>query len=175
VAMTCSICPHEQRDEIDKALVSGRSLRDMAGQFRVSKSALDRHRDHVKATLVKAAVRRETSRGATLLDRIHGLEDHARRLAMVCESEGDYRAALVGLQQIRETLRLLLDVRAAEIKDRRAASVELLQSPDWQRIKNILTATLLPYPEAQNALAHALRAELSSQKFGDDHAEEPPS
>lgn len=47
MARKCTICEHKKRDQIDSALVlEGASLRDIAGQYRVSKSALKRHMDN---------------------------------------------------------------------------------------------------------------------------------
>lgn len=41
----CTVCRHRERGAIDEALVAGPdSIRDVAGQFRLSKSAVDRHR-----------------------------------------------------------------------------------------------------------------------------------
>jgi hypothetical protein len=40
----CSICAHEAKDDINHALLGGISTRGAAGQFGVSKSAVDRHR-----------------------------------------------------------------------------------------------------------------------------------
>ncbi len=51
---TCTICTHEQRPEIDAALLADDPLRDIAGQWSVSKSAVARHREHLPRQLVKA-------------------------------------------------------------------------------------------------------------------------
>ena len=52
----CSICIHLKRKEIDEALlISPLSLRDIAGQYKVSKSALQRHKeDHMPLELIKS-------------------------------------------------------------------------------------------------------------------------
>lgn len=50
----CSVCSHQARAAIDEGLVAGRSLRDIAGQFALSKSALERHKDsHVPSDLAR--------------------------------------------------------------------------------------------------------------------------
>jgi hypothetical protein len=50
----CTICTHPARQAIDDRLVAGQSLRQISGQFGVSKSAVDRHQDnHVTAQLVQ--------------------------------------------------------------------------------------------------------------------------
>jgi hypothetical protein len=40
----CTICTHPARAAIDDGLVSGQSLRDISGQYGLSKSAVDRYR-----------------------------------------------------------------------------------------------------------------------------------
>lgn len=43
---SCSVCKHDQLEAIDKALLSGASLRATAKQFRLTHAALHRHRHH---------------------------------------------------------------------------------------------------------------------------------
>jgi len=52
---TCSVCSHANRKEIDLALVRGTSLRDIAGQFGVSRSAVDRHKKNCLADQIERA------------------------------------------------------------------------------------------------------------------------
>jgi hypothetical protein len=54
---TCSVCSHPARQAIDQGLVAGQSLRAVSGQYRLSKSSIDRHKiSHVPATLVRDGV-----------------------------------------------------------------------------------------------------------------------
>jgi hypothetical protein len=46
----CSVCRHAQHDAIDTALKAGESVRVLAGRFGLSKTAVDRHRNHDKRT-----------------------------------------------------------------------------------------------------------------------------
>jgi hypothetical protein len=65
---TCLTCRYEAREAIDAALVAGEPLRDIAGRTGLSKSSLDRHkRDHLSATLVKAAEATAYAKTVTLL------------------------------------------------------------------------------------------------------------
>jgi len=41
----CTICDHPNREAIDQGLIAGQALRDIAGHFRLSKSALARHKE----------------------------------------------------------------------------------------------------------------------------------
>ena len=53
---TCSICKHDQRNDIDQDLLGGASLRETSGRYGVSSSSLDRHRRGccVRARLVRS-------------------------------------------------------------------------------------------------------------------------
>ena len=58
----CTICEHAQRQDIDKALVSGESLRSLKARFGVSASALSRHRkSHLAPLLAQVASGHETA------------------------------------------------------------------------------------------------------------------
>lgn len=48
---SCGICQHPEREAIDKALQSGRSLRDIEAEFGTSKSSLSRHKQHIAVTV----------------------------------------------------------------------------------------------------------------------------
>jgi hypothetical protein len=53
--MTCSICRHEQRSQIDAALIRSDSLRNIAKQFGTSATALHRHKaEHIAEQLSKS-------------------------------------------------------------------------------------------------------------------------
>ena len=54
----CTICGHEEREEIDRALVRGEGLRALARRYGASHSAMFRHkRDHIPAELALTATR----------------------------------------------------------------------------------------------------------------------
>lgn len=50
----CTICTHEKKEEIDKALINNESLRNIAKRFNLSSAAVNRHKVHLPATLTKA-------------------------------------------------------------------------------------------------------------------------
>jgi len=45
--VNCLVCQHPEREAIDKALTEGVSLRDIASQYGISKSTVDRHKAHL--------------------------------------------------------------------------------------------------------------------------------
>jgi hypothetical protein len=81
----CSICGDPRREEIDRALLSGKTYREITGNFPVSKSALERHRDHITASLRKAKEAEEIARGDDLVEDLRALAVEANRLKAEAE------------------------------------------------------------------------------------------
>jgi hypothetical protein len=55
MARRCTICSHEDRAEIEKAMVQSEPVRDIAARFGTSASAVQRHKtSHLAAQLAKA-------------------------------------------------------------------------------------------------------------------------
>jgi hypothetical protein len=103
---TCTICRHSQRAAIDADLVAGVPLRRIAAHSGTSTGALQRHRCHVAAAVVRASETCEIDRGASLLEKIHAMEAEAQRLGKKAESEGDLRAALLALRELGRAFEL---------------------------------------------------------------------
>lgn len=92
----CTVCrlPDESRQKAEEALLAGGTLRDIAGRFEVSKTALQRHADaHLPAKLVKAQEGRELASAETLIEKLERYEKEALRLAKKAEDAGDLRTA----------------------------------------------------------------------------------
>ena len=51
---TCTTCTHAHRDEIDRLLLAGTPLRNIAKQFSVSSANLFRHNKHLSKVLSNA-------------------------------------------------------------------------------------------------------------------------
>jgi len=101
---TCLACASPERDGIDKALVAGEPLRNIAKRVSVSPAALVRHKQHVASAIGKAQVQREERTGETLLDEMRRVQRKAWELLDKTESEGDHRGAIVALREVRECL-----------------------------------------------------------------------
>jgi len=56
---TCLACKSPERLKIDKALVSGAPLREIAGRWGFSKSSLERHKSHVSVAIERTQEKRE--------------------------------------------------------------------------------------------------------------------
>jgi hypothetical protein len=85
--MTCRVCGHKKRLEIDRALLEGQSLRDIARRTGTTASSLQRHKaEHLARHLVKAHEAREVARADSLLDDVRTGEERAEWLYAFAES-----------------------------------------------------------------------------------------
>lgn len=150
----CTICAHEEREAIDKALLNGGSFRDIAGQFTVSRSALDRHKaSHLMEHLAQAKEAAEVIRADDLLFQVRSLQAKTLAILTKAEQEGDLRGALMAISQARQNLELLARL-LGELDER--ATVNILVSPQWIKLRAAIMRSLEAHPEARYALAAAL-------------------
>jgi len=101
---TCLACSSSEREAIDKALVAGEPLRNIAKRVSISYPALFRHKSHVAGTIAKAQERREEKLGDGIFDEIRRLQCKALELLGKMESERNYRGAIVAAREVRECL-----------------------------------------------------------------------
>jgi len=104
---TCLACSSPDRSAIEKSLVSGEPLRNIAKRVSISPAGLLRHKSHVARSIVKASERREEQLGDNLLDEMRRVQQKAWELLAKTESEGDHRASIVALREVRECLESL--------------------------------------------------------------------
>ena len=159
----CTVCEHEKVEEINRLLLEGVSLRDIAGQYSISKTALHRHKkDHLPAKLVKAQEAREIAKADSLLDQVTELRDKALSILDKAEQAGDLRTALQGVREAKGCLELLARLQG-ELQEQ--ATVNILINPQWLSLRTVILEALDRYPEARQAVARALR-EVESNVVG---------
>jgi len=148
------VCDHPERHGIDKALVSGTPYRSVAKRFRLSESAVYRHKtEHLPAHLSKAREAEEAARADDLLEQVRHLQAHALDILECAEKAGDLRTALAAISQARGNLELLGKL-AGDLDERPVVNV--LLSPQWVMIRTSMLKALSAYPEARAAVAESL-------------------
>src|SRR5918994_377186 len=150
----CTICGHEKRHTIDRALVGGETLRTISDRFSVSKTALIRHKDaHLPASLAKAREAEEVVRADELLSQVRELQGRTLSILTVSEEAGELRTALVAIREARGNLELLAKL-LGELDE--SPRVNVLVSGEWVTIRTAIIVALAPYPEARSAVTNAL-------------------
>jgi len=159
----CTICEHEKVEEINRLLLKGVSLRNIAKQYSVSAASLHRHKDgHLPAKLVKAQEAQEVTKADSLLDQVIELRDKALSILDKAEQAGDLRTALQGVREAKGCLELLARLQG-ELQEQ--ATVNILINPQWLSLRTVILEALDRYPEARQAVARALR-EVESNVVG---------
>jgi hypothetical protein len=107
VPRVCTVCRHQERKQIERSLLAGAPLRTIAARWSVSKTALIRHKDHVSATLEKAAEKQEQARGDRMLNQLFDLQRRTMELLAEAERDGDRRTRLGSIREARSNLELI--------------------------------------------------------------------
>ena len=108
MALKCSVCQHVSRAAIDRSLVHGEPMRDVAGRYSISKSALHRHKEaHLPKALVRAQEAQEIVRAESLLGEVGTLLARTDTIYTESVANGDMRLALGAIREKRGCLELL--------------------------------------------------------------------
>jgi hypothetical protein len=159
----CTVCTHPENKAINAALVAGTPAPRLAALYRVSDDALLRHKEaHLPSIMTKAKSARDVTHADGLLAQVRTLQGKATGLLLKAEGEGDYRTALAGVREARGCVELLAKL-LGELND--GPTINIVVSPQWVEIRNVVVKTLAPYPEAAHAVAAAL-AEVESNHAG---------
>lgn len=152
----CTICEHPERDEIDAAVTRGESSYEIAARFGVGASAVQRHaRRHLSAALAAMRTAEQAERRASLLDRVEGLIDRAETLYSAATEDGKSSQALAVLKELRGLLELL-GKATGELDTRPQVTVNLLASPEWLGVRDVIMSSLMAYPEARACVSGRL-------------------
>jgi hypothetical protein len=107
MAKPCGICQSAKRSEIEEALLSGRSVREIAKAFGFSKTRIHAHRQRcIAAAIVKASEGRLAQRGTELVSQIRSLQRKTLETLAEAEEAGDVKAILACVREARENLEL---------------------------------------------------------------------
>jgi hypothetical protein len=104
---TCLACASPERVAIEQALVVGEPLRNIAKRVSISPAGLLRHKNHVAQVIAKMSEKRRERLGDNLLDEMRRVQRKAWELLAKTESQGDHRASIVALREVRECLESL--------------------------------------------------------------------
>jgi len=131
------VCAHNQRAEIDRALIAGGSFRNIAEQFGTSATALFRHKaEHLPATLVAAQQAQEAAHGDDLLQQVRDLQQRTYGILASAEASGDGRTAPLAGRECRGLLELL--ARILSSMQAGAASIDGPLRREVQRVADEL-------------------------------------
>lgn len=107
--LVCTICRHPQKEAIALAVLRD-GTRRTARFFGVSRSALDRHKQHLPSALAKVHLGREAAGMSSLLVQVHELNDQFRAIAAKALTAGKYHGATEALREVRNGIEFLTKI-----------------------------------------------------------------
>jgi len=170
----CSVCTNPARTSIDLALVNGASMRDVAHQFDLSPSAVQRHKKNcMKRTLsaipapvlvpayqtpAELAIAQQTAR--SVAQRAESLVARMEQAFNECQGTGNYDVLVKCAKEVREGLRLLAQL-SGELGPNNQVNLQvnnvtpsLTTAPEYP----VLMTVLSRHPEVHQELLTALEA-----------------
>jgi hypothetical protein len=156
VTRVCSICTHEDRSEIERALVYRTPYRHIAARYEVSTGALVRHtRQHLPELLAKGQEAEQLASADKLLMDMKKLQANTLSMLYQARDAGDLRTALLAVERARKNIELLLGTEGR--LDRRA-QVNIHLHPEYVAVRTLIVEVLESFPAARNAVVRALEA-----------------
>ena len=150
----CTVCAHDERHQINVALVHREPYRHIAKRSGVSTAALQRHvRDHLPKLLVEATQALEVAEADDLLTEVRDLQARTLAILEATEETHEHRVALTAIREARGNLELLARL-LGELDERPVTNI--LVSAEWVSVRTVMMEALSPYPEARIAVAEQL-------------------
>jgi len=103
----CKICNSSLVKQVDKAIIEGRTLQNIAEETGFHVSSLCRHKAHIAEKLTAYTTLTELQEGATLLQKVESLLQRAENLLTAAENNQDLRTAIAAVREVRGVLELM--------------------------------------------------------------------
>ena len=160
---TCIACSHPHRDDIDRLLLEGVPLRNIAKRFSLSAAGLFRHNKHLSTMLTNSHRGAEVLRADGLLEHLNHLTAEAARLKQKAEKAKDYRTALAGVREMSRLLELVMRL-AVEKEERESSNSEFDDRPlDTLTDAQILRLLASEYDMTESEFLRLARVENTSK------------
>jgi len=137
---TCTVCAHAERHAIDTALVGGGVLRDIAGQYSLTKSAVERHKaEHLPVALAAAAGAEETRQALDVRQQLRTINAAALTVLRDARTARDGELALKAIDRIHKQIELQAKL-LGELDERPVVNV--LVAPEWLALRGRIVGAL---------------------------------
>jgi hypothetical protein len=150
----CTVCVHPGRAEIDSALVSGTSNRNVAERYGLKTTSVFRHRtSHIPKALTEARDVERQVRADDLLQQLFDLKAETLEILEQARSRDDHELALKAIARLEKQIELQARL-LGELRD--GVTINLYQSAEWFAVVTKLLAALDPYPDVKLIVAEVL-------------------
>ena len=150
----CSVCRHPHLAAINKALVAGTPLRNIAEHYALSATALHRHKEeHLPKLLTQAVAAEEVRQALDVLQQLRHINAAALTVLRDAKAAGEGELVLKAFDRVMKQIELQAKL-LGELDER--PQIVLVQSPEWLTLRGRIVQALAPYREAAVALGEVL-------------------
>jgi hypothetical protein len=134
--MSCSICQHPKRQEIDQALFTGSAtLNVLSQEYGLSTSALHRHKGHLQAKINRARTQVQDNLLQGCLFWLSQALEISMQTAQAAQAEGNFKIVLQALAQGSRFIKIILK-QDFRLDDKLVHAI--LTSPQWAASTGLL-------------------------------------
>ena len=160
---TCTVCNHKDIEEINRRLINKEAYRDIAGQYKLSKSAVERHFNgnpdknepgHIAELLSKSSDIKEIVNADSLLLKLQEEAVFVRDMRDSAKEGGDIELALKAVDRALKCIDLYAKVSGL-IQEQPTVNITL--NAEWIELKALIVTTLKPYPDALEAVRNVIK------------------
>jgi hypothetical protein len=155
----CTVCTHEERAAIDKALIEGIAVPQIIARYStvhctIGRMALQRHKgDHLPSTLARAHEVEDLTQALDVVKQLKAINAASLDILSDARKAGDGDLALKAIDRIHKQIELQARL-LGELDDR--AQINVLLAPEWLHIRAVVLTALEGHPEAKRAVAGSL-------------------
>ena len=146
----CKVCNHENRNDIETALLAGVPQREVATRYGLTPASVSRHKRNHMAMVIREHAELTAQ---NLMAYVAALQRQAQALKDKAEASGDYKVALSGIRELVRIVDLMARL-SGNLDDR--PQINIAVNPQWIEIRDVILDALAPYPEAQARVVEAL-------------------
>jgi hypothetical protein len=151
----CTICTHQQRSDIEAALVGGGTFRNIAKRFSVSATALFRHRkEHLPGQLVEAQKQEDLGKALDVVRQLKAINAACLEVLQSSRKAGKDALSLRAVDRIHRQIELQARL-LGELQE--GPTVNVLVAPEWQQIRQVILLALEPHSAARADVVQALK------------------
>lgn len=178
MTMTCTICNHPNRLSVDKDIVAGLSLTNIAKKYDVPYGSLYGHsQNHISRQLAKAWADKDMTESLDLLGRIDQIISRAEKIFRRNYDTGKDLIALKALTETRSTIELLAKI-SYSLHQAKVAELEASHNLSGQseaEANNVLQERLAILTDAELETFMAIQMKLEKGNKNIIILKDPPS
>lgn len=146
----CSICTHSERNRIDRCLLAGQPLRDIAGQFgQITRSSLSRHRRNcITEALARAADFSEVVTASRLVEELQSVRRVTLAILDDARTAKNHGIALTAIARLEKQAELIAKLAGELIERHEVNETRVVVDAHWLILRSRIVAALVRHPLA---------------------------